>query len=85
MKQWDEQFPGPGYEAERAWEIANPSPIARHRRLRSSVEKPLDEIAENLMLRIKLGEVKADEVYTEIQQVAELINERAGSIIGGSR
>ena len=73
---WRVGNPHPSWEAEEQWQRANPSPKRQHGRKEEEVRAAIRASADDLMLRIMLGTIPSEEIYTELKQVLDQLHEK---------
>jgi hypothetical protein len=73
---WRTHEPYPSWELEEEWKVANPSPRGNHARLEGEVRTAAKAKADELMLKLKLGEVQPENIYSELKTVLDELHER---------
>ncbi len=76
VEAWRETNPCPSWEEEREWEQANPSPRRIHHKAADELHDQLEKDANDLMVRITLGEVQTDAIYDELKRKLATFDEK---------
>lgn len=76
IKAWQEDEPYPSWEEDAEWRRLNPSPRELHQVREKEVREALNAETNDLLLRIQLGSVAVSEIYDELKQLLDRLNER---------
>ncbi|NBS92841.1 MAG: hypothetical protein EBT27_03740 [Betaproteobacteria bacterium] len=78
---WREKHPYPSWEEEQEWRRQNLSPRDRHELREREIRNELKKQTNDLLLRIQLGEVAVPDIYDQLKQVTNALNERRMSYV----
>lgn len=68
---WRLSDPYPTWEEDQEWRRQNPSPREKHARAETEVRAHFEKEANDLLIRIKLGEIPVASIYHELSKVLD--------------
>jgi len=75
VEAWRFHYPYPTWQEDEEWRRTNPSPRDQHRRIEEEFRSTVKAKADVLLLRVKLGDIPSELVFTELALILESLQE----------